>query len=427
MPNGRLSLVLMLGVLAACSGDGLLGPSGPSTDRFLSISAGGGLTCAVGTDQAAYCWGDNFFGQTGGRSTGRCLDGGLNPTPCVTQPQRVNLPGPVAEVRAGSVHACARLHAGDVYCWGADDAGQRGGHGTSAAPRRIGVPAAHEILVGPEHTCVLDLDGVAWCWGVNDYGQLARDTNDVSPHPQPQPIAGTLRFASFARGFSQTTCALTAEGALHCWGPDHGFTEWDGVLGFPPPDECRSNPFLRFGARCAMAPGHAVPELSFMDATVGLINACGRTNAGWVCWGNGTNGQLGIGQPQDCVTSANGIDVHTPCNRDRVPVIGSASFTAFGMGGTWACGLDATGQGWCWGANPWGDLGTGIGEHSTDVPVEIAGDQQLVALSVGSAHACGLDADGYAYCWGYARTGAIGDGSFSDSPAIIPRRVVARR
>jgi alpha-tubulin suppressor-like RCC1 family protein len=37
--------------------------------RFSQVSAGGFYTCGVSTDQAAYCWGNNFGGPLGDGTT----------------------------------------------------------------------------------------------------------------------------------------------------------------------------------------------------------------------------------------------------------------------------------------------------------------------------------------------------------------------
>ena len=47
------------------------------TLRFRQVGAGGGNTCAVTTDNRAYCWGDNVLGMVGdGTTTSRLI-----PTP----------------------------------------------------------------------------------------------------------------------------------------------------------------------------------------------------------------------------------------------------------------------------------------------------------------------------------------------------------
>lgn len=419
--------VLVAFSLAAC--EGATAPI-PSIDRFTSVVPGAGLTCGVGADAFAYCWGQNNVLQVGSPSTRRCLDTGLMPVRCATYPQRVMLNGTVTKVTTGSLHACALLEDGTAHCWGLNQNGQLGRGTISGAerPGRVtGTPAMVDLHAGAEHTCGLDGTGVVWCWGVNDYGQLGRGTNDVHGHATPEPIASDLRFTSIARGFSQTTCALTAAGAAFCWGPNiGGQPPGMGVLGDTARDECLSNPTRRFGTECNMTPRRALPDLAFSDVSVGLTHGCGRTGGAWICWGVAVGGALGIGQPQDCVTTSDGIEYHQPCNRDRVPVIGSSAYTSLGAGSDWSCAIDAAGKAWCWGFNLWGWLGTGIGEHTSDVPVEVAGSLTFTSIEVGSVHACGLVADGHAWCWGYARSGNIGDGTFSDQPALEPARVVAR-
>ena len=79
------------------------------------ISTGVWHTCGVTPGGAAYCWGDNFFGQLGdGTSVARAtpvpVAGGLR----------------FAAVSAGSFHTCGVTASGAAYCWGDNQNGQLG-------------------------------------------------------------------------------------------------------------------------------------------------------------------------------------------------------------------------------------------------------------------------------------------------------------
>jgi alpha-tubulin suppressor-like RCC1 family protein len=94
--------------------------------RFLQVNAGGSYTCGVTTDNRAYCWGDNSFGQLG--------DG--------TQFTRLK-PVPVAgghrfhRVDAGLRHTCGLTTEDRVFCWGDNLIGQLG-IGTDTGPEICG-------------------------------------------------------------------------------------------------------------------------------------------------------------------------------------------------------------------------------------------------------------------------------------------------
>jgi alpha-tubulin suppressor-like RCC1 family protein len=92
-------------------------------------------------------------------------------------------------------------------------------------------------------------------------------------------------------------------------------------------------------------------------------------------------------------------------------------FVALSAGGNVTCGLTAEGAAWCWGDNDVGQLGastnatcegTGGGHSCSPLPVRVEGAPPLVGLSVGGNHACGLNSDGAAWCWGFGQCGQLG-------------------
>jgi len=97
---------------------------------FASLSLGGD-TCGLTAEGAAYCWGDNDYGEVGNGTTG---------------PNRgVTLPAPVAgglvfaSLAPGSFHTCGLTAAHAVYCWGYNFYGQLG-DGTTT-DRSVPTPA----------------------------------------------------------------------------------------------------------------------------------------------------------------------------------------------------------------------------------------------------------------------------------------------
>ncbi|MCC6521228.1 MAG: hypothetical protein IT373_01075 [Polyangiaceae bacterium] len=87
------------------------------------IAAGATHSCALDVDGRAWCWGGNEFGQHG---PGRA--------PSTFEPEAVvvELPGGIVEIAAGAFHTCARTAKDEVYCWGANEAGQLGNGRTDA-------------------------------------------------------------------------------------------------------------------------------------------------------------------------------------------------------------------------------------------------------------------------------------------------------
>jgi alpha-tubulin suppressor-like RCC1 family protein len=183
--------------------------------RFLSITAGDDHTCALTVDSLAYCWGSNRRGQLG---TGR-RDKGSTPQPVAYRRHwRV--------LSAGARHTCG-IAVDDrptAYCWGDNFHGQsvpfgyRIGYRTLWAPTfagdgsdLVGVSAGRwhtcyvwrrslntvrcvganfdgqlgtdlyghyvHVSAGDAHTCALRDSGAVYCWGRNAAGQLGDGTH----------------------------------------------------------------------------------------------------------------------------------------------------------------------------------------------------------------------------------------------------------
>ncbi|MDZ7779468.1 MAG: hypothetical protein U5R14_05930 [Gemmatimonadota bacterium] len=85
-----------------------------------------------------------------------------------------------------------------------------------------------------------------------------------------------------------------------------------------------------------------------------------------------------------------------------------------------ACALDADGIARCWGANEAGQLGDGSRSDRAS-PVRVDTEFRFSTLAAGVAHTCGLTSEGRAACWGQNLGGQLGDGSRDDRtiPALV--------
>jgi hypothetical protein len=82
-----------------------------------------------------------------------------------------------------------------------------------------------------------------------------------------------------------------------------------------------------------------------------------------------------------------------------VHVSGSGDFHTVDVGVAHACALDGEGAAWCWGSNPNGALGV-PGLEESEVPVQVETDVRFEALAATRESTCGLTGDGELYCWG---------------------------
>jgi hypothetical protein len=255
--------------------------------RRATLVGGDRHTCGLTSAGAAYCWGDNSYGQLG--TTTNSGTSTPNPTPtAVSVPSGVTF----VSLAAGFYHTCGLTSAGAAYCWGQNSYGQLGtttNTGTDTpnpTPTAVSVPSGvtfGSLAAGAYHTCGLTSAGGTYCWGWNYYGQLGTTTNTGTDTPNPTPTAVSVpsgvTFVSLEAGVYHT-CGLTSAGAAYCWG-----NSGDGQLGN--------------GTTTASSAPVAVsaPEgVTFASLAAGSYHNCGVTSAGAAyCWGSNGYGQLGDG------------------------------------------------------------------------------------------------------------------------------------
>jgi alpha-tubulin suppressor-like RCC1 family protein len=106
-------------------------------------------------------------------------------------------------------------------------------------------------------------------------------------------------------------------------------------------------------------------------------------------------------------------------------VVGSHTFETIAAGGAVSCGLDASGYAWCWGLS--GQTGSGIGrvheDHVRAIPEPVGYGGPVSEVSATFQHSCLLDQKGAAYCWGNNFDGQLGLGHFEVENPRVPDRV----
>ncbi len=182
------------------------------TSGVQAIAAAGNHTCAVDANGAAWCWGDNQAGDLGNNSTTESL-----------VPVSVHgLTSGVKAIAAGADHSCAIDMNGAAWCWGDNQYGELGNNSTnySAVPVPVqGLTSGVQVIAAgggaAEHTCAIPANNTVMCWGNNQYGQLGN--NSTTNSDVPVAVMGLPGPAqAVAEGFSNT-CALVSSG-VWCWG-----------------------------------------------------------------------------------------------------------------------------------------------------------------------------------------------------------------
>jgi len=292
----------------------------PGNLRFRQLSAGLDYTCGITRDFLAYCWGTT-------NSSGQLGDGTTVPH---DTPGRVAGEHRFRQVDAGTYHTCAVSYPeGQLYCWGANFNGQLGDR-TTASRRTPGRVAStlrfRQVATGWEHTCAVTIDAWAYCWGSNRFGQVG-DSTEVGRRFRPVRVAGNRRFWEIGAGNAHS-CALTRAGRAFCWG--HGLDGELGnvkaYLSFWPRAVTGGLYFQQLSAgawfNCAtttdnqaycwglggtgqlgdgthnmrLTPVPVIGGLEFQQLAAGDEHTCGLTPAGKAyCWGDNDQGELGNG------------------------------------------------------------------------------------------------------------------------------------
>ncbi len=195
----------------------------------------------------------------------------------------------------------------------------------------------------------------------------------------------TPKVVQLATGGS-STCAISADGALWCWG-DNAY----GQLG------------LGSTAVSAevLSPTRVGQELGWTRVAVGSAS-CGIRNGALYCWGANSVGQLGLGDEGAATTRF-------------VPTqVGSATdWVEVSMGGSGACGIRAAvGKRtlYCWGRD--------VGATDQTSPALMGAFTDWDEVSRGSGHGCALR-QGQLYCFGTDYAGELGQGSLT-SGTLLP-------
>ncbi|HEY6853806.1 MAG TPA: Ig-like domain-containing protein [Gemmatimonadales bacterium] len=351
---------------------------------FSQLSAGTQSTCALTTTGAAYCWGDGQYGQLGNGSTS------LQPTPVL-----VSGGYRFQQIAVGYGHACGVVVGGDAYCWGYNSNGQLGDGTTNPDSFPVAVAGGHtftSITTGAYHTCGL-VGGYAYCWGYNYFGQLGNiSTSDVwTPVAVAGPLFSSPLQYSQLRAGGYHTCGVSGGGAV-CWG-------WGGYGQIGAGD-------TSWWTRPAGVLGG---NFTFVAVAPGTFHTCAvQSDNTAKCWGGDGSGQLGDGSSSNQVSA--------------VSLWGNPQFSQIASGAAHSCALQpVTGTAYCWGYNPYGDLGVAATAVADSVAGPVLGAPPFVAITGGDSHTCGLTAAGIAYCWGLNASGQLGNGSFARSQT--PQRV----
>ncbi len=333
--------------------------------------------CDIDEDSQLSCFGDNSAGQLGdGAYQRRNAD------------ERVNVLDNVVEVGGGARHTCARTADGTALCWGDN---RRGQLGIDRNAIRRPVPTKVEALgdnvaslaVGADHTCALATSGQLYCWGDNRDGQLGIDSAGERATAPVFVHALGDRVARIALGESaHHTCAITHDGALHCFGANHA-----GQLGDGGVTSQRAPVTID-----AAANGRALPAIT--DVCTGASHTCARAIDGATyCWGENDAAQLGNG------------DLSGRTRPTRTALSEPIAQGTLTCGANHTCAVSETGATYCWGDNHAGQIDASeVAISAIATPSQLSLADDALRVTADAARTCVILDDGSRNCLGATGT-----------------------
>jgi prepilin-type N-terminal cleavage/methylation domain-containing protein len=397
------------GVWSGHSGGGFV------ASTWKQIAAGDNHTCAIDSNDKAYCWGDNWAGQLGNDSDVESY----TPVAVDTTGELDGLTIKSISTSSGSSHTCVIASDDKVYCWGDNGVGQLG---TGAADSDLhSVPTAIDmagvlngltiksVAVGPTKTCVIASDDNAYCWGENWNGSLGNSSTVDSPSPVAVTRSGALNgltVKSIANG-GDYSCVVASDNNAYCWGYNYY-----GMLGI--------GSTTRSLAPVAVSVAGVLSGKTILSVTTGRYFTCviASDNKAY-CWGRNSDGQLGDNSTSQRLT---------PVAVNTSGVLNGKNISLIKAGESQACVVSSDNLAYCWGINFNGQLGDNknSGDNSS-VPVAVdttgvLNSKTIKSIATGGGHNCVIASDDKAYCWAVNFAGQLGNNLTNNS--YVPVAVV---
>ncbi|TNE85759.1 MAG: hypothetical protein EP330_24285 [Deltaproteobacteria bacterium] len=434
-----------------------------SDSDWTQVSAGYEHTCGR-RGQDVYCWGYNAYAQVGVDSSAQYT---------VTSPSAVASPGGIGfvDVSAGEGQSCALGTDDEIYCWGNGVERLLGDGATfdySPTPvQALGGPWV-DVETSSGITCGVDTADEVWCWGTNFRFDIDGDAQNFpyyeTPHALDAEISGT-----FVPGWWASCGVSRTDGALWCWaghgdayggsgpeGPrvlvDDAVRSADSNDGYDGSHECVVRSDSSLWCRGAndggqLGNGTIVASLEFGQiaglwsqvSTGGFGHSCAIDVLGarW-CWGSTSSNALGLSTTnnklpaEDTTTAVKWLEISLG-RQNGCGITEDGALRCWGRGytarpeamdvGTWkhvqlesdvACAIDGNDDLSCWGN---GLISGGSGTTTFATRNTVTGP--FVDLAISRFHGCAIKDDQSLWCWGAGDDGRLGDGQFTTSYAPV--------
>ena len=159
--------------------------------NVVNISAGDEHSCALLRDGTVHCWGTNDVGQLGDGTSSRRAAAARVPELTA-----------VRSLSTSGNGTCAVRTDGSLWCWGDTAASEKPTLQPTAVP---GVSDARSVLLAQRDPCVVTTGGRVFCVG-----------------QKPRKVPDALTEATSLVGTGSHLCARLANGTVACWGTGFG-------------------------------------------------------------------------------------------------------------------------------------------------------------------------------------------------------------
>lgn len=282
--------------------------------------------------------------------------------------------------------------------------------------------------LGERHGCIIRGDGQVYCWGANEAGQTDPSVGAAGGAPvttlssaAPVALPGGAKAVEVAAG-GKFSCARLQSGQVACWGSNNDLVNPNAPAGFMAP---------------TLVP---VALTSDTEPRIAIALAAGsrhfcilRDDGTVLCHGSNASSKLGhLGGASDLVRRNVGpwgawLPIGTLPTATTAPLTGAIKIVA---GGSHACALDALGNVYCWGS--WGQLDgqslafpvqSGSAALANVIDVTAGGE---LANAPGGAdvpnrdHSCAILVDHSVRCWGDNFEGQLGAPGLNHSASALP-------
>ncbi|VEN73242.1 hypothetical protein EPICR_140003 [Candidatus Desulfarcum epimagneticum] len=364
-------------------------------EEIVQVSAGKHHGLALDQNGRIWTWGDNGKKQLTAPSTFQAF--------IVKDQDGAPLAG-IQSIAAGMWHSLAVDESGQALAWG-DNAHGQAGRGDETAvevPKRVKdengdwLSGVRSVSAGYDHSMAWT-DQKTLAWGRNDHNQLGDGTGKDRPFPLPvKDRDGKEAKTLFIAGGKSHTAAVMPDGGVFAWGKNAAGQLGNGEIDAP----------------------HII-SLGLGHSTTYVVKKDG------VVWGAGWNAHNFLGDNS-------GKNGYVPVRILGVDGVGELENVKFvdGSIGTdtrgFAFAILESGRVCAWGANGYGQLGTGD-KTSRHFPVWLMKDKEnvfeenVIKVAGGEFHSALLTEDGAVYTWGHNNHGQLGLGNKTES--LYPKKV----